>query len=239
MGPGGDSAATTEDECAAVIEDAEDEEVRQLLCTTKRGGDGIFCCYDYATGQCVQALADGSSCSDTCPWGTFSPTGTEPCTDCPAGKADDDMDPLTACSSCPYGSYSGARAKSCIQCEEGQADLDLDPNTACEACSPGTQSGYDYAALPMPPWPIPYVICEYCSAGKVDLNADARGCSDCSAGTYSLMATTGTCSPCQPGSYSSSGSAACIPCSVRLPTQAVLSCMATYVLFNQCVRRRA
>jgi hypothetical protein len=209
----GGAGTASSDECNKLVDGVDDEKARASLCNRYRSNGGGMCCY--GKGQCVQDPPDGSSCTDSCPSGTLSPTGKEPCTNCPAGKHDHDSEPTTACRRCLPGFFSIERALKCHKCPPGQADSDSNPATACEACPPGTQSEQKNGSAS--------IACGSCPPGRVDLDSNsATLCTNCRAGTYSTTATVEACYACGVGQYSGNGAAKCTPCTVRLPVMIAL-----------------
>lgn len=66
-------------------------------------------------------------------------TSDRECQPCPAGFADEDLNPNSPCVLCPPGTYSNPDDFGrCSKCSAGSIDHDDDPTTPCEPCSPET-----------------------------------------------------------------------------------------------------
>ena len=150
-----------------------------------------------------------------CTAGRFS-TGTE-CLFCPAGKADTDMDSLSACEACPIGSFAPSGSTECTDCwSEGLYDHDRNPATPCSAtmvctqsCEPGTHDHDCFDTTPCVPCAqgefgpggvVPVGACVKCANGTVD--HDLLGyteCTTCLRGTYSELGHFGNCTSCPAG----------------------------------------
>lgn len=136
---------------------------------------------------------------------------------CPAGKTDDDANPMTACLACGAGHFvpqSSTGACSIYECAAGHADLDSDAATACGTCSAGTFSA---AAASSCTSCSPGTFsgsaagsCSNCGAGTF-APTGAASCTTCGAGTFSVTAS-GSCTDCVGGTFAPSGSAACTSC---------------------------
>ena len=111
------------------------------------------------------------------------------CIDCPAGRADLDIDSRTGCAVCDAGTYTGVGTTTCTECEAGQIDDDMDASTPCSPCAAGrvwmARSGNATST------------CSDCAAGQADLDSDSRT----------------ACVQCPVLTYAAAGSSACILCS--------------------------
>ena len=146
-----------------------------------------------STGACVQCTAgfhDGDSSAATpctqCGTGKEAAAGVLVCTDCPAGRFDDDASTnsnsaATQCEDCADGRYAASGQTACTECSAGFADADVggpDPSTPCDQCAEGK-----YAAAGA-------TACTSCPGGQYDDDASA-GCSSVSmSGTDSQKRST-------------------------------------------------
>jgi len=107
-----------------------------------------------------------------CSSGTYSATGMQPCTDCPAGKYGNSTG-LTACTNCPAGTYgSVTRGTS---------------STACANCAAGTYSSANASSA-----------CTQCGVGTYSALSGQSACTPCIGRTYADAGSTGPCLPATP-----------------------------------------
>ena len=141
-----------------------------------------------ALGTTFVDAFEGDRCEHpSCEAWACAGTSLAVCTQCGAGRNDDDSDASTPCIDCPAGMYS-----------------DMAGATECSICSAGT-----YAA----PGSVSVSGCAGCVAGKYDDDSEASTpCIDCPTGTYSDTVGATECSACFAGTYAAPGSASCVEC---------------------------
>jgi len=110
----------------------------------------------------------------TCKPGTWSATGTEPCTPCAAGKyssnANYGQTSISLCLSCSSGKYSALTG--------------VTTATACTNCATGKYSGSGAGG------------CTSCSVGRYANSAGLGSCACCNGSSYTGSSGSSTCSIC-------------------------------------------
>jgi len=99
----------------------------------------------------ILMLCAGSALAAPCAPGTSSPTGSDPCTPCPAGKYSDTFG-ATTCTNCQGGFSSPPGAQACFPCDPGTFSL---AGGLCTTCPDGTISATSGSTF-----------CLICPAGK-------------------------------------------------------------------------
>jgi hypothetical protein len=139
--------------------------------------------------------------------GAVVTTGASSCTDCTAGKVDDDTVATTDCTDCPPGSQAAPGQTVCLDCSPGMYDHDADPSTPCDHCPPGSvsvASGAFGPALPLAQHTN--TSCALCGAGKFNPNVGstaADACQVCAPGTFAAMRGEQACEACPAGTFRS------------------------------------
>lgn len=149
----------------------------------------------------VLDLTCGSVPGIPCTTGRFSPTGNEPCLDCPAGTFQNQSG-QTSCTPCPAGFINNAAGSSaCTPCGTGTFQ-DASGQTACLPCAPGTATAS-----------IGQSACEPCTAGRFANAVGSTTCSECNPGYFTDTTGEASCTACPPGRFASAtGSTTCQPC---------------------------
>lgn len=150
--------------------------------------------------------------STPCAAGTFSATGSSPCTACPNGSFNT-VPGATSCSPCTAGCDDGEyQATACTTTSDATCAA-CDPS--CVTCS-GPTAG-DCTARPL------------CQPGFVSANGQ-QPCTPCAAGSYASAPGQLACSPCAAGTFAeAAGLATCEPCATGCATgeYAATACSAT------------
>jgi len=161
------------------------------------------------------AIEPSSSFGALCEPGSFSATGEDPCTLCPAGTFAGSAG-QTACSPCEAGSFSGTGQSSCTQCPAGTFNDQLG-QAMCSPCEAGTLSGSGQSSCTQRPAgtfndQLGQAMCSPCEAGTFS-GSGQSSCTDCAAGTFSSNPGQAECMPCVAGTFASSvGQSACTSC---------------------------
>lgn len=183
-----------------------------------------------ATKESPFGLSVGDTCTvitvtePTCAAGSYSATGTTPCTPCPANTFADGpgRTTCTPCSTCGAAEYESSTCSAvantgCGACDVSCAACDGPSAAECTSC-PNAEPPAAGACLPD--------LCEEgwfgvdgrepctpCPAGSY---ADAPGrstCSECDPGTFAGVEGQITCDACDAGTFAAaSGATACEPC---------------------------
>lgn len=159
-----------------------------------------------------------------CAAGTYSVTGSQPCTPCPAGMFTDGpgQTACAQCSVCGSGEFitaactatadiaCGACDASCTQCNGPTAtNCTSCPNGAAPvggACLPDLCAAGTASATGREP-------CTACPAGFVSTTAGQSTCTPCVAGTIAADPGQTQCDACAPGTFAASlGGSVCEPC---------------------------
>lgn len=183
----------------------------------------------------VGLLFADSTFAQTCPIGTFSETGEEPCTECEAGTFTVTTG-STVCTDCPPGRFQPIRGEStCLSCVPGTFAAN-EGSTTCTFCEAGT-----FAAT------AESTICNNCPGGAatnnlpganacIDTTADecdpgkykAGVCTDCPAGT-SAPGGQDFCVACSAGQFASeAGRSVCLSCSDGFATEGAIGMTECY-----------
>ncbi len=129
--------------------------------------------------------------SESCPAGTFSATGSAPCTDAPAGSYASGTG-NTAATFCPAGTFSSATgAAECTPAPAGSFASGTG-NTAATFCPAGTFSSATGAAE-----------CTPAPAGSFASGTGNTAATFCPAGTFSSATGAAECTPAPAGSFAS------------------------------------
>jgi hypothetical protein len=150
----------------------------------------------------VLDLTCGSVPGVPCTTGRFSPTGNEPCLDCPAGTFQNQIG-QSSCQPCGAGFFGATpAAASCQACPFGTFQ-DAVGQTSCQPCAPGTFA--DSTGLS---------ACSPCAVGKFASASGLTACSNCSPGYFTDTTGAASCTACSPGRFANAtGSTTCQPCS--------------------------
>ena len=146
-------------------------------------------CTACAAGQYWEARTEGSIST---------------CIDCPAGRADLDIDSRTSCAICGAGMYTGMGTTTCTECDAGQIDHDANASTPCNPCAGGTvwvsRSGDTIST------------CTECAAGQADLDGDSTtACTQCAVLTYAAAGSS-SCTLCSASGQYDDDRNASTPC---------------------------
>ena len=174
---------------------------------------GAMACSNCSAGF-YNSLAGSSSCSSSCPVGSFSGPGAQECTACPQGKVSSE-NASASCTSCPQGTYQEQSGSvTCDDCEAGKGSASLGAKSVetCEECAAGKAASRGS-------------ICTVCPMGRFAANATtdqgvghevrlegATFCNECPAGYFTSTAASLVCQACAAGSASSTGSSSCTAC---------------------------
>lgn len=145
--------------------------------------------------------------AQTCSPGTFSPTGSAPCTPCVAGTYAP-ISGSTTCTPCPAGRYCPAGSSAPIPCPAGTYNgaLGAPALSFCTPCpagtyNPTTASTSSGACTACPPG-------RYCPAQS----AAPTPCPANTANPNSSGTSLAACAACPPGTFSAPASIACTNC---------------------------
>lgn len=146
-------------------------------------------------------LTCGSVPGIPCATGRFSPTGNEPCLDCPAGTYQDQTG-ATSCTPCSPGFINTSPGSTvCTPCFAGTFQ-DAPGQTSCQPCAPGTATAASGQNA-----------CAPCTAGTFANAAGLTSCSGCAPGYFTDTTGEASCTACPPGRFADAvGSTTCQPC---------------------------
>jgi len=159
-----------------------------------------------------------------CATGRFSPTGDEPCLDCPVGTFQNQTG-QTSCTPCGAGLFgNGTGAEFCQACPFGTFQ-DAPGQASCQPCAPGTYAdsiGLS-ACTPCAPGKFASALgltsCENCAAESFADSTGSASCELCPVGRFAASTGSASCSPCSAGSFASgTGATSCAPCDVGTAT---------------------
>jgi hypothetical protein len=132
-----------------------------------------------------------------CQSGTWSGTGSAPCTACAPNTFS--TNGAVVCLPCPAGMGADAGAAGCEFCRVGSAGATA--GGGCQDCTAGSFAGVTGSTL-----------CTQCGAGSFS-GAGASACQQCGFGAYSSAPGASSCTACAPGNYNAVlGSVACQQC---------------------------
>lgn len=183
---------------------------------------------------CYPGSVPNKSFCVQCKQGKFSADPSQPCQDCPAGKAISRRGSIgcDTCQSgrisnagmsdcCAAGSYLAPDSLTCVRCPAGT--FSVDPSKPCESCpagkyTPGRGSfttGFTVCADCRPGYFLnqPDNTCRSCLAGKYSAASNSP-CQDCAGGTFSAFEGSVACSSCPAGTTSLPGMKQCCPSSL-------------------------
>ena len=199
------------------------------MCTICTGGqvdedgDSRSGCTNCPTGRYTTADGTVTTCPGICALGTYAAAGSSgaaSCTDCSAGRTDEDSDPGSPCVACVPGRFENRSTTSgpCIgQCPEystgpvGAVSI----NECSASCGGGQLENPAFVSVQASPGVIPCIDCE---AGSADADQDpTTTCTICPAGTFTDGIAATLCQNCPVGTFAPAGSggglASCVECS--------------------------
>ena len=174
---------------------------------------------------------------DTCALGQVSPEGATVCTNCTAGKYQNETDQsvcklceagtyqpnqtATVCTGCTPGTYAAGEGNTvCTNCPKGSAQA-MGSSSSCGPCVTGMSQGLEGQSVCLACGPGTYAnvvglsSCPQCAKGQYQDQSKKSSCGVCGQGKFQPVLGGVGCTDCLKGSYSyETGVSACTACNV-------------------------